>query len=172
MLLALANLDIPVVTAVNGPAAGVGCSFALSGDFTLAGKSAYFLQAFVNIGLIPDGGSSWLLPRLIGLPRATQMMMLGEKISAEQAAGWGLIYKAVEDDALMAEAEELAKRLASGPTVALGAMRQVLRRGLTQSYSDTLDAEAMGQYRAGNSADAVEGVAAFLQKRKAAFKGQ
>ena len=83
MLLALANLDIPVVTAVNGPAAGVGCSFGLSGDFTLAGKSAYFLQAFVNIGLVPDGGSSWILPRLVGLSRATQMMMLGEKIGAE-----------------------------------------------------------------------------------------
>ena len=172
MLLALANLDIPVVTAVNGPAAGVGCSFALSGDFAIAGKSAYFLQAFVNIGLVPDGGSSWLLPRLVGLPRATQMMMLGEKISAEQAADWGLIYKAVEDDALMAEAEALAKRLASGPTVALGTMRKVLRGGLTQSYADTLDAEAMGQYLAGNSADAAEGIAAFLQKRKTEFEGK
>jgi 2-(1,2-epoxy-1,2-dihydrophenyl)acetyl-CoA isomerase len=172
MLLALANLDIPVVTAVNGPAAGVGCSFALSGDFAIASKSAYFLQAFVNIGLVPDGGSSWLLPRLVGLPRATQMMMLGEKISAEQAADWGLIYKAVEDDVLMAEAEALAKRLASGPTVALGTMRKVLRGGLTQSYADTLDAEAMGQYLAGNSADAAEGIAAFLQKRKTEFKGK
>src|SRR3546814_16637849 len=95
MLLALANLDIPVVVAVNGPAAGVGCSFALSGDFTIAGKSAYFLQAFVTIGLVPDGGSSWLLPRLIGVPRALQLMMRGEKISGGQAAAGGMLYKKI-----------------------------------------------------------------------------
>lgn len=172
MLLALANLDIPVVMAVNGPAAGVGCSFGLSGDFTIAGKSAYFLQAFVNIGLVPDGGSSWLLPRLVGLPRAAQMMMLGEKIPAEQAADWGLIYKCVEDDALLDEAKALAARLASGPTVALGTMRKVLREGLSQSYADTLDAEAKGQFVAGNSADAIEGIMAFQQKRKTAFQGK
>ncbi|MGV1683417.1 enoyl-CoA hydratase-related protein [Sphingopyxis sp. NJF-3] len=172
MLLALANLDIPVVVAVNGPAAGVGCSFALSGDFTLAGKSAYFLQAFVNIGLVPDGGSSWILPRLIGLPRATQMMMLGEKISGEQAAEWGMVYKCVEDDQLLAEARALAARLASGPTVALGTMRKVLRAGLSQSYADTLDGEATGQFIAGNSADAMEGILAFQQKRKTEFKGK
>ncbi|MBU0825968.1 MAG: enoyl-CoA hydratase/isomerase family protein [Alphaproteobacteria bacterium] len=172
MLLALANLDIPVVTAVNGPAAGVGCSFALSGDFTLAGKSAYFLQAFVNIGLVPDGGSSWLLPRLIGLPRATQMMMLGEKISGEQAADWGMVYKCIEDAELMTEARALAARLAHGPTVSLGTMRKVLRDGLSQSYADTLDAEAKGQFVAGNSADAVEGIMAFVQKRKVEFKGK
>lgn len=172
MLLALANLDIPVVTAVNGPAAGVGCSFALSGDFTLAGKSAYFLQAFVNIGLVPDGGSSWLLPRLIGLPRATQMMMLGEKIGAQQAADWGLIYQCVEDDTLIAEAQALATRLANGPTLSLGTMRKILRDGLSQSYADTLDAEAKGQFIAGNSADAAEGIMAFVQKRKVEFKGK
>ena len=172
MLLALANLDIPVVVAVNGPAAGVGCSFALSGDFTLAGKSAYFLQAFVNIGLVPDGGSSWILPRLVGLPRATQMMMLGEKISGEQAAEWGMVYKCVEDDQLLAEARALAARLASGPTVALGTMRKVLRAGLSQSYADTLDGEATGQFIAGNSADAMEGILAFQQKRKTEFKGK
>lgn len=171
MMLALAGLDIPVVTAVNGPAAGVGCSFALSGDFTIAGSSAYFLQAFVNIGLVPDGGSSWLLPRLIGLPRALQMMMLGERISAAQAADWGLIYKVVDDAALMDEARAVALRLAKGPTVALGTMRRVARGGLTQDYSTTLDAEAMGQFIAGGSADSVEGVTAFLQKRAANFSG-
>ena len=172
MLLALANLDIPVVVAVNGPAAGVGCSFALSGDFTIAGKSAYFLQAFVNIGLVPDGGSSWLLPRLIGLPRAAQMMMLGEKIPAEQAADWGMIYKCVEDAELMAEARALVARLANGPTVSLGTMRQVLRAGLSQSYAETLDAEAQGQFIAGSSEDAMEGILAFQQKRKTEFKGR
>lgn len=172
MLLALANLDIPVVVAVNGPAAGVGCSFALSGDFTLAAKSSYFLQAFVNIGLVPDGGSSWLLPRLVGLARATQMMMLGEKISGEQAADWGLVYKCVDDADLLTEARALATRLANGPTVALGTMRRVLREGLSQSFSETLDAEAKGQFIAGNSADSVEGVMAFVQKRKAGFQGK
>ncbi|WP_411341750.1 enoyl-CoA hydratase-related protein [Sphingopyxis sp. J-6] len=172
MLLALANLDIPVVTAVNGPAAGVGCSFALSGDFTLVGKSGYFLQAFVNIGLVPDGGSSWLLPRLVGVPRALQMMMLGEKISGDQAADWGMVYKCVDDADLLAEAKTLAARLASGPTVSLGTMRKVLRAGLSQSFSETLDAEAMGQFIAGNSEDAVEGVLAFQEKRKTAFKGK
>lgn len=171
MMLALANLDIPVVTAVNGPAAGVGCSFALSGDFTLAGSSAYFLQAFVNIGLVPDGGSSWLLPRLIGVPRALQMMMLGERISAAQAADWGLIYKAVDDAVLMDEARALALRLAKGPTVALGTMRRVLRQGLTQDFATTLDAEAMGQFVAASSPDSIEGVMAFLQKRPANFSG-
>jgi len=171
MLLALAGLDIPVVTAVNGPAAGVGCSFALSGDFAIAGTSAYFLQAFVNIGLVPDGGSSWLLPRLIGLPRAMQMMMLGERISAAQAAEWGLIYKVVDDAALMDEARALALRLAKGPTIALGALRRVVRAGLTQDFAVTLDAEAGGQFIAGNSSDSVEGVMAFLQKRSANFTG-
>ena len=172
MLLALANLDIPVVAAVNGPAAGVGCSFALSGDFTIAGKGAYFLQAFVNIGLVPDGGSSWLLPRLVGVPRALQMMMLGEKISGEQAADWGMIYKCVDDADLLTEAKALAARLANGPTVALGTMRRILRDGLSQSYSDTLDAEARGQFVAAGSADAMEGIMAFQQKRKTEFKGK
>ena len=172
MLLALANLDIPVVTAVNGPAAGVGCSFALSGDFTIAGKSAYFLQAFVNIGLVPDGGSSWLLPRLVGVPRALQMMMLGEKISADQAADWGMIYKSVEDADLMAEAKALATRLANGPTISLGTMRKILRDGLTQDFATTLDAEARGQFVAGGTADAMEGIMAFQQKRKTEFKGK
>lgn len=172
MMLALANLDIPVVVAVNGPAAGIGCSFALSGDFTIAGKSAYFLQAFVNIGLVPDGGSSWLLPRLVGLPRAAQMMMLGEKISGEQAAEWGMVYKCVDDAELLTEAKALATRLANGPTVALGTMRKVLRDGLSQSFSDTLDAESKGQFIAGNSADAIEGIMAFQQKRATEFKGK
>lgn len=172
MLMALANLPIPVVMAVNGPAAGIGCSFALSGDFTIAAESAYFLQAFVNIGLVPDGGSSWLLPRLIGLPRATQMMMLGEKIGAAQAADWGMVYKCVTDDVLMDEARALAARLANGPTLAIGTMRRVLRDGLSQSYAQTLDAEAMGQFTAGNSADAVEGIMAFVQKRDKKFQGK
>jgi 2-(1,2-epoxy-1,2-dihydrophenyl)acetyl-CoA isomerase len=165
------RLPVPVVTAVNGPAAGVGCSMGLSGDFVLAGKSAYFLQAFVNIGLVPDGGSTWLLARTIGKARATQMMMLGERISADQAAEWGLIYKAVDDAALMDEALALATRLAAGPTVALAAMRRNIMTALDGTFDEVLRAEAEGQRLAGGSQDAREGGLSFLEKRKPAFKG-
>lgn len=172
LILKLSRIPVPVVVAVNGPAAGVGCSLALSGDFTLAGKSAYFLQAFVNIGLVPDGGSSWILPRLIGKARAAQMMMLGERVGAEQAQDWGLIYKAVDDALLQDEAMALATRLANGPTVALGTMRQNLARALESDLATTLMVEAEGQWKAGDSADAAEGIAAFMGKRKAQFTGK
>jgi 2-(1,2-epoxy-1,2-dihydrophenyl)acetyl-CoA isomerase len=167
----LLRLPVPVVTAVNGPAAGVGCSMGLAGDFVFAGKSAYFLQAFVNIGLVPDGGSTWLLARAIGKARATQMMMLGERISAEQAESWGLIYKAVDDAALMDEALALATRLAAGPTVALGAMRRNILTALDGTFDEVLRAEAEGQRAAGGSKDAREGGLSFLEKRKPAFTG-
>jgi 2-(1,2-epoxy-1,2-dihydrophenyl)acetyl-CoA isomerase len=163
---------VPVITAVNGPAAGVGCSLALAGDFVLAGKSAYFLQAFVNIGLVPDGGSTWLLARAIGRARATRMMMLGEKIGAEQAEDWGLIYKAVDDDALMGEARALAEKLANGPTLAYSTMKRNIATALDGSLQQVLLAEAEGQQMAGASEDAMEGGMAFLQKRKAEFKGR
>lgn len=171
MVQALASLPVPVVSVVQGPAAGVGCSIALAADFVIAGKSGYFLQAFANIGLVPDGGSSWMLPRLIGTARATRMMMLGEKIFGEEAERIGLIYKCVEDDALAAEADALVQRLATGPTVAYGQMKQTLREGLSQDFAATLSAEARAQRIAGNTQDAVEGALAFLQKRKAEFKG-
>ncbi|PCG14413.1 MULTISPECIES: enoyl-CoA hydratase-related protein [Sphingomonas] len=166
------QLDIPVVTAVNGPAAGVGCSIGLAGDFVFAGRSAYFLQAFVNIGLVPDGGSTWLLTKAIGKPRATQMMMLGERIGAEQAQEWGLIYKAVDDAALMDEALALATKLAAGPTVALSTMRRNILTALDGSFDQVLRAEAEGQRRAGGTADAREGALSFIQKRKPAFTGR
>lgn len=172
LMMKLAKLPIPIVTAVNGPAAGVGCSLALASDFAVAGKSAYFLQAFVNIGLVPDGGASWMLPRLVGKARATEMMLLGEKIGGEKAADWGLIYKCVDDDALMAEAKALALRLAAGPTLALGIMRQNLAAALDADYATALLGEASSQRIAGDSSDAREGAIAFLQKRKAEFKGQ
>jgi 2-(1,2-epoxy-1,2-dihydrophenyl)acetyl-CoA isomerase len=172
MIKALADLPVPLITAVNGPAAGVGCSVGLSGDFVLAGKSGYFLQAFVNIGLIPDGGATWMLPRLAGKAHAFEMMMLGEKIHADKAADWGLIYKVVEDDALIDEAMALARRLADGPTKALGIMRRLARENLERSYSDALDAEANAQRDAGNSQDAVIGAVAFLKKEKAQFTGK
>jgi 2-(1,2-epoxy-1,2-dihydrophenyl)acetyl-CoA isomerase len=172
LMVKLARLNIPVVTAVNGPAAGVGCSIALASDFAIAGKSGYFLQAFVNIGLVPDGGASWVLARLVGKARATQMMMLGEKIHGEQAEDWGLIYKCVEDDALMDEANSLAKRLAGMPTVALGVMRQNLAAALDGDFASALVREAEGQHVAGDSQDAVIGAVAFLKKEKAQFTGK
>ena len=166
------NLGVPVVTAVNGPAAGVGCSMGLSGDFVLAGRSAYFLQAFVNIGLVPDGGSTWLLTKTIGKARATQMMMLGERIGAEQAEQWGLVYKAVDDDKLMDEALVLATRLAAGPTVSLSTMRRNIMIALDGTLDQVLRAEAEGQRIAGGSEDAREGGLSFLEKRKPAFTGR
>ncbi len=171
LMLKLAKLDVPIITAVNGPAAGVGCSLALASDFAIASRSAYFLQAFVNIGLVPDGGASWMLARLVGKARATEMMLLGEKIPAEKAADWGLIYKCVEDADLITEAKALAARLANGPTVALGIMRQNLVKALDIDYASALLQEAEGQRIAGDSADAREGGIAFMQKRKAEFKG-
>lgn len=167
----LIRADVPVICAVNGPAAGVGCSLALAADFTLAGRSAYFLQAFVNIGLVPDGGSTWLLARAIGRARATQMMMLGEKISGEQAQEWGLIYKCVDDELLMDEARTLADKLANGPTLAYAAMKRNIATALDGNLQQVLLAEAEAQHKAGASADAREGGKAFLEKRKAQFKG-
>ena len=172
MMTALWKLPIPVVSAVNGPAAGVGCSIALAADFVVAGKSGFFLQAFVNIGLVPDGGSSWMLPRLTGLAQATRMMMLGDRIYAEEAERIGLIYKCVDDDALADEAMTLASRLASGPTVALGQMKANLRSGLQSDLSTTLTMEAEGQRIAGSSEDAIEGSKAFLEKRTPTFAGR
>ena len=162
---------VPVICAVNGPAAGVGCSLALAADFTIASKKAYFLQAFVNIGLVPDGGSTWLLARAIGRARATRMMMLGEKIGAEQAEDWGLIYKAVEADDLMGEANALAEKLANGPTQAIRLMKENLNLALDGSVQQVFVREAETQRLAGDSNDAKEGGMAFLQKRKAEFKG-
>ena len=171
LMMNLARLNMPIITAVNGAAAGVGCSIGLAGDFVIAGKSGYFLQAFVNIGLVPDGGASWMLPRMVGKARATQMMMLGEKIGGDQAADWGLIYKCVEDDQLLAEARALATRLANGPTVSYAIMRKNILTAMENSYAEALLAEAEGQRIAGGTADAAEGGMAFMQKRKPEFKG-
>ncbi len=170
-MLVLSQLNIPFITAVNGPAAGIGASLALAGDFVVAGRSAYFLEAFVNIGLVPDGGATWMLTRQVGKARATEMMMLGERIPAEKAEAWGLIHKAVDDADLMPQAMALAERLANGPTRALGLMRQGLARALSQTYEEALTTEASHQMLAVASADAQEGSKAFLERRKAVFKG-
>jgi 2-(1,2-epoxy-1,2-dihydrophenyl)acetyl-CoA isomerase len=169
---ALYALPLPVVCAVQGASAGIGCSIALAADFVIAGRSGYFLQAFVNIGLVPDGGSSWMLPRLVGSAQATRMMMLGERIPGEEAERIGLIYKCVDDDALEAESRGLAERLAAGPTVALGLMKRTLREGLETGLAAALAAEAVGQRVAGNTSDAMEGGMAFLAKRKPVFTGR
>jgi 2-(1,2-epoxy-1,2-dihydrophenyl)acetyl-CoA isomerase len=171
-MMALSRLPIPVIAAVNGVAAGIGCSLALAADFTIAARSAYFLEAFVNIGLVPDGGATWMLPRLVGKARATEMMMLGERIPADKAEAWGLIHKAVDDAELMREAMALAERLAAGPTRALGLMRQGIARALEQSYAEALAMEATHQMIAADTADAREGGMAFLERRKAVFKGE
>jgi 2-(1,2-epoxy-1,2-dihydrophenyl)acetyl-CoA isomerase len=168
---AFADLAVPVVSAVRGAVAGIGCSLALAADFCVASETAYFLQAFVNIGLVPDGGASWMLPRLIGKARATEMMMLGERVPAAKALDWGMIHKVVADDALEAEAFALAERLAAGPTVALGLIRRGLAHALEVDYAAAMRREAENQRTARGSADSMEGGMAFLQKRKPAFRG-
>jgi 2-(1,2-epoxy-1,2-dihydrophenyl)acetyl-CoA isomerase len=167
----LSKLAVPVVSAVVGPSAGIGCSLALAADFCIAGESGYFLQAFVNIGLVPDGGASWMLARLVGKARATEMMLLGERVHGPKAAEWGLIYKCVADARVMDEALELAQRLAAGPTLALGLMRQGLAAALESDYVTALAGEADRQAQAGDSKDAHEGAISFLQKRKPVFTG-
>ena len=165
-------LPVPFITAVNGAAAGAGCSYALAGDIVVAGKSAYFLQAFVNIGLVPDVGSTWMLPRLAGKARAQAMMMLGERVPADTAADWGMIYKVVDDADLMDTVNAIAAKLAKGPRRALTLIRHGLRNSLDMTLTEALMVERRNQLAAGRTADFGEGVMAFLQKRPAAFTGK
>jgi 2-(1,2-epoxy-1,2-dihydrophenyl)acetyl-CoA isomerase len=165
------EMATPLVTAVNGAAAGVGCSLALLGDLIVASESAYFLQAFRRIGLVPDGGSTYLLPRMIGRARAMEMAMLGERVPAAQALEWGLVNRCVPDAELMATAMTLAEALASGPA-SLGMTRQLIWGSLDTGWSEQLHKEAVAQTTAGRTEDFGEGVAAFLGKRKAEFKGR
>jgi 2-(1,2-epoxy-1,2-dihydrophenyl)acetyl-CoA isomerase len=169
---ALFALPIPVVAAVNGPAAGAGCSLALTADIVVAARSAYFLQAFVNIGLIPDAGATWLLPRLAGRARAMEMMMLGERIPASQAEAWGMISRVVDDEHLASEAVLLATNLAQGPTVALGLIRRLARDAEQLPLTDALAAERAAQREAGRTEDFRAAVMAFLQKRRPGFQGR
>jgi 2-(1,2-epoxy-1,2-dihydrophenyl)acetyl-CoA isomerase len=162
----------PVVAAVNGPAAGVGMSFALAADIAIAGKSASFLQAFARIGLLPDGGSTWFLPRLVGEQRARALAMLAPKISAEQAKEWGLIWDVVEDGDLMKTAAEVARGLADGPTLSLARIKEAMNRASGNPLSQQLDLERDFQRELGRSEDFQEGVLAFLAKRKPNFKGK
>ncbi len=165
-------LPKPIVAAVNGVAAGVGMSFAMAADIAIAAKSASFLQAFSRIGLLPDGGSTWFLPRLVGEQRARALAMLAPQSSAEQAKQWGLIWDVVEDAALMATATELARRLANGPTQSLARIKDAMNRAAKNDLSQQLDVERDFQRELGRTEDFREGVAAFLAKRKAEFKGK
>lgn len=168
----LRNLNMPIVTAVNGAAAGIGMSFALMGDMVLASKSAFFLQAFRRIGLIPDGGATWLLPRLVGVARAKEMSLMGERIGAEKALEWGMVNRIYDDAVFMSEATKLAKALANGPTTALTLMRELFWNSLGNSYEEQIDLERQSQQVAGRTSDRVEGVTAFLEKREAKFTGK
>jgi 2-(1,2-epoxy-1,2-dihydrophenyl)acetyl-CoA isomerase len=169
MLRRLRDLSIPIVVAVNGPAAGAGMSLALMGDLILCARSSYFLQAFRRIGLVPDCGSTWLLPRLIGRARAIELSLLGDKLPAETALAWGLVNRVVDDAALMDEAQSLARNLADGPTLALGLIRRLYWESPDNSHEDQIELERRLQTQAGASADFKEGVAAFFEKRPAAF---
>lgn len=166
------NVHCPIVTAVNGPAAGGGMSFALMGDLVLCARSTYFLQAFRRIGLVPDCGSTALLPRLIGKARSVELSLLGEKLPAAKALEWGLINRVCDDATLMDEAMTLARDLAAGPTVALSLIRQMYWRSFENSFEDQLDLEQRSQRIAGATDDFTEGVTAFLEKRPARFKGK
>ena len=170
-LLRLRDLPMPIVTAVNGPAAGVGMSFAMMGDLVLAARSAFFLQAFRRIGLIPDGGATFILPRMIGFSRAMELSLLGERLPAEKALEWGLINRVYEDDQLMPEALKLARSLAEGPTEALRLIRQAYWKSYDNTYEAQLKLERILQKKAGSTDDFLEGVTAFLEKRPAKFKG-
>lgn len=165
-------LPLPIVSAIHGPVVGAGCSVALSADIVIAAESAYFLQAFVNVGLVPDAGSQWLLPRLAGRSRALAMMMLGERIPARKALDWGLVYDVVADADLAIRAGGVAEKLARGPTTAYALIRQGVRKGYEQTLSETLRYEREAQRQAGASADFAEGVAAFREKRPANFTGR
>ena len=172
LFLQLRDLRIPLITVVNGPAAGIGMSLALMGDIILAARSAFFLQAFSRIGLIPDGGSTFILPRLIGMARAKELSFLAERLPAEKALEWGLINRVCDDESLMPEAMKLAEKLASGPTVALNLIRKAYWHSYENSYEQQLHLESVLQRQAGQTEDASEGAEAFRQKRSPQFKGK
>ncbi|MFB2564601.1 2-(1,2-epoxy-1,2-dihydrophenyl)acetyl-CoA isomerase PaaG [Rhizobium sp. IMFF44] len=172
LLRLIRSLEKPVICAVNGVAAGAGANIAFACDITLAARSARFIQAFAKIGLVPDSGGTWNLPRLIGEARAKALALTAEPLDAETAASWGLIWRVVDDDKLMDEAKALAIRLAAGPTKGFGLTKRAIQAAATNSLDDQLDLERDLQREASRSADYAEGVTAFLEKRKPEFKGR
>ena len=168
----LRGMPKPVITAVNGIAAGAGMSIALSGDIILAGASASFLQAFAKIGLIPDAGSTYFLPRYVGEVRARALAMLADKIDAQTALHYGMVWKVYPDDQLQSEARKLAEHMAKMPTQAYALIKQALNASLNRTLTEQLEVEATLQMKAGSTDDFREGVAAFIEKRPANFKGR
>src|SRR3982075_2140167 len=172
LVLALRSLPLPVIAAVNGVAAGAGANIALACDLVIAARSASFVQAFSKLGLVPDSGGTWFLPRLVGHARAMGLTLLGEKLSAEQAVQWGLIWRCVEDAELSAVVDGLATQLAAGPTRGLARTKQALYEGGGRTLEEQLDIERDYQGELGRTADYAEGVAAFTQKRPPRFTGR
>ena len=172
MVRRLSEMAIPVICAVNGVAAGAGANVALACDIVMAAKSAKFIQSFANIGLIPDSGGTWVLPRLIGQARALAITLTGEPVIAEKAEDWGMIYKAVDDEALMETALGLAKKLASGPTLGLAETKKRIRDSAQNTLAQELGLERDAMRKLGYSADYTEGVAAFMEKRTPVFTGK
>ncbi len=171
LMMAIRDLPVPLVSAVRGAAAGVGASIALSCDIIVAGRDAYFLEAFARIGLIPDGGATWLLTRAVGRVRAMEMMLLAEKIPAPRALEWGLITRMAENDDVEKTAHDIAQRLASGPLRSHALIRKAAWQAADNDFETTLGHERDWQKEAGNSPEFAEGLAAFLEKRPARFSG-
>lgn len=172
IILKLREIEKPIVAAVNGVAAGAGANIALACDVVIAARSASFIQAFSKIGLIPDSGGTFMLPRLIGWQKASALMMLGEKISAERAEQMGMIFKVVDDETFAAESMATAQKLASMPTRGLGLTKRLLNQSFENDLSEQLEQEGVAQVEAANTYDYKEGVNAFLEKRKPEFKGE
>lgn len=172
IILGIREMPKPVVAAVHGPAVGIGCSLALACDLVVCSESAYFLLAFVNIGLVPDGGSSAFVPARAGLARASEMAMLGERVGARDAVAWGLANRVVADDALDGEVAALAARLAAGPTRSYAATKRALNAWQLRGLDEQLELEADLQQEMAGTQDFVEGVSAFVAKRDAAFTGR
>ena len=166
------DLPMPVLCAVNGVAAGAGANIALACDLVIAADSAKFIQAFCKIGLLPDSGGTWILPRLVGIARAKALMLLGTPLSAADAVDWGLIYKVVPADELLHEAQQLCAHLATQPTLALAAIKNALAQSFTNELNSQLDIERDLQHQLGNSDDYQEGASAFLEKRAPHFNGK
>jgi 2-(1,2-epoxy-1,2-dihydrophenyl)acetyl-CoA isomerase len=171
IILSVREIPKPVIAAVNGPAAGIGCSLALACDLIVAAESAFFLLAFVNIGLVPDGGVTTVVAARAGAARSAEMAMLGERVPAAQALEWGLINRVVADDELEREAGDLLAKLASGPTRAYANIKRLLNRTLYSDLREQLEAEAAAQGEQGRTSDFVEGVIAFAEKRPPQFSG-